>query len=86
LTLADAAGQVHLAVFERPHQPCRSTIAIRVNGEAFLRWRDHLTAAFGSALAPVDHDLSWSLYFSDPDGNPFEITTYDMDAVIGRLP
>ena len=25
---------------------------------------------------PIDHDTAWSIYFSDPDGNPLEITTY----------
>ena len=24
-----------------------------------------------------DHQVSWSLYFADPHGNPFEITSYD---------
>lgn len=77
LTLADAAGRVHLAVFERPHRPCRSTIAIRVDADAFPQWLVHLQAALERRLEPVDHGLSWSVYFDDPDGNPFEITTYD---------
>jgi glutathione S-transferase len=80
LTLADADGRVHLALFERPHQPCRSTVAIGLGGEAFARWRARLEAALGTWVEPVDHGLSWSLYFSDPDGNPFEITTYDTSA------
>jgi catechol-2,3-dioxygenase len=25
--------------------------------------------------------VSWSIYFEDPDGNPFEITTYDHAAL-----
>jgi sugar lactone lactonase YvrE len=29
-----------------------------------------------------DHQVSWSLYFSDPDGNPYEITSYEY----GELP
>jgi catechol-2,3-dioxygenase len=32
-----------------------------------------------------DHDLSVSLYFHDPDGNPFEITTYEYQAVKAAL-
>ncbi len=32
-------------------------------------------------MQPVDHRVAWSLYFSDPDGNPFEITCYDYDAL-----
>ncbi len=29
----------------------------------------------------VDHDLSYSLYFDDPDGNKLEITSYDHDYI-----
>jgi catechol-2,3-dioxygenase len=25
---------------------------------------------------PIDHDIAWSIYFTDPDGHPLEITTY----------
>ncbi len=85
LTLADADHRVHLALFERTPQPCRSTIAIRVGGQAFLTWRARLEATLGVAVQPVDHGLSWSLYFSDPDGNPFEITTGDVAAVATAL-
>ena len=28
-----------------------------------------------------DHAVSWSLYFTDPDGNPFEITSYDYEVI-----
>ena len=31
-----------------------------------------------------DHGLSWSLYFADPDGNPWEITSYQ-HAVVATL-
>jgi catechol-2,3-dioxygenase len=85
LTVADAAGHVHLALFERPREPCRSTVALRVDGQAFLKWLAHLEAALGSPLPPVDHGLSWSVYFSDPDGNPFEITSYDVAAVMAEV-
>jgi len=27
----------------------------------------------------VDHDLSYSIYFDDPDGNKLELTSYDYD-------
>ena len=29
---------------------------------------------------PHDHDLAFSYYFQDPDGNHLELTTYDHDS------
>jgi len=43
----------------------------------FLAWRTHLAVALGRTIEAVDHDLAWSIYFTDPDENPFEITSYD---------
>lgn len=77
LTLSSAEGGIHLALFERPRQPCRSTIALRVSALPFLAWRSHLRAVLDAEPALEDHDLSWSVYFSDPDGNPYEITSYE---------
>ena len=77
LTLASAEGLIHLALFERPRQPNRATIAIGVTAPQFLAWRKHLQAELGAEPKLEDHALSWSMYFSDPDGNPYEITTYD---------
>ncbi len=81
LTLSDASGKVHLALFERAAQACRSTIALGVSASAFMAWRAHLAAELGKPVRVEDHQLSWSLYFSDPDGNPYEITTYEYDTV-----
>ncbi|MEQ1684182.1 MAG: VOC family protein [Burkholderiaceae bacterium] len=81
LTVANAAGTIHLALFERKPQPTRSTVAFGVTAPEFVAWRRHLVAALDAPAKVDDHQLSWSLYFSDPDGNPFEITTYDYDAV-----
>ena len=80
LTLANAQGSVHIALFERPAQKCRSVIAFGVGAAEFVAWKSHLTQALGQAPSLEDHDLSVSLYFSDPDGNPYEITTYDYQA------
>lgn len=85
LTLGDASNQIHLALFERPPQACRSTIALRVSAQAFVAWQAHLEAELGMPPELEDHDLSWSLYFSDPDGNPFEITTYEYKETGARL-
>lgn len=82
LTVGNVAGTVHLALFERPRERCRSTIAFGVGATALLAWRAHLGAEFGRAPALVDHGVSWSLYFEDPDGNPWELTTHDHAGVL----
>jgi catechol 2,3-dioxygenase-like lactoylglutathione lyase family enzyme len=81
LTIGDPSGSVHLALFERAPQPCRSVVAFAATAGEFLAWRNHLTAKLGKPIDAVDHDMAWSLYFTDPDGNPYEITTYEYDAV-----
>jgi len=79
LTAGD--GVTHLALFERALSSNggaanRSTIAFSVGGDAFLAF-----AAHASAGDPVDHGTSYSLYLRDPDGNPYEVTTYDYELV-----
>ena len=85
LTLADASERVHLALFERPPQPNRSTIALGVDADSFIAWRAHLARRLGAAPQAVDHDLSWSMYFSDPDGNSYEITSYQHGTIAAAL-
>jgi len=81
LTLSDASGKVHLALFQSSAQASRSTIALGVSASEFLAWRKHLEAELARPIQVEDHQLAWSLYFSDPDGNPYEITTYEHAAV-----
>ena len=83
LTLEDRAGNVHVALFESDKAPT-STIAFRVDAEGFIAWKAHLEKA-GLAVRLSDHELAWSLYFSDPWENLHEITTYDHAAVAEAL-
>jgi catechol 2,3-dioxygenase-like lactoylglutathione lyase family enzyme len=85
LTIQNPEGTVHIALFERPAENCRSTVALGVGASEFLAWRTHLAQALGQELAVEDHELSVSLYFRDPDGNPYEITTYEYQAVKAGL-
>lgn len=85
LTLQDRDDTVHLALFERPRQPNRATLALRVDAEAFAAWRAHLAAVPALAVTVEDHEIALSLYFSDPDGNPYEITTYEHAAARAAL-
>lgn len=85
LTLTNDTGTIHLALFERPREKCRSTIALGVGADDFIEWRRHLQRVLGKELTPEDHAVSWSLYFQDPDGNPYEITSYQYEVISGRL-
>lgn len=85
LTIGNPSGTVHLALFERPAETCRSVVAFRATASEFLVWRSHLCAVLGHAVEAVDHDFSWSLYFTDPDGNPFEITSYEYEPIAQAL-
>jgi len=82
LTLADADGRVHVALFERPPQANRAVLALAVPSADWPRWRAHLRAQ-GIASTFEDHGESWSVYFDDPDGNPYEITCYEVAALRG---
>jgi catechol-2,3-dioxygenase len=85
LTLGNPSDTIHIALFERPAAAkSRTTIALSTSADGLLAWQRHLGAELGKEPARVDHDVSWSIYFEDPDGNPFEITTYDYAALAGR--
>jgi catechol-2,3-dioxygenase len=81
LTIQNREGTVHLALFEGAPQKRPSTVAFGVEAEEFLQWLTHLRAVLEVPLAAEDHAVSWSIYFSDPDGNPFEITSYGYDVI-----
>ena len=86
LMIGNADGTIQLALFERPAGKNHSTIAMTADGPGFLDWLAHLNDLLEDRVEPVDHTLSWSLYFRDLAGNPYEITTEDYDWVSARLP
>src|SRR6056297_2409279 len=79
LILATNDAKPALSLFARETKPVSrdATIAFRVAGQQFLDFltelADHdLLHTSGRKLTSgdvVDHDLSWSIYFLDPDGN-----------------
>jgi catechol-2,3-dioxygenase len=81
LTIANPEGTVHLALFEPTPEGSCSTIAFGVDAKEFCRWQAHLGAVLGRGLKAEDHEVSWSLYCDDPDGKPFEITSYEHEAI-----
>ena len=84
LTLENPDKTLHLALFEKENHKGDSVIAFGATGANFLAWKTHLENK-GLKLRIADHQLSYSLYFTDPDANMHEITTYDREAVARQL-
>ena len=53
-------------------------LAFRANHDGFLTAQDELRRR-GIKFEFQDHEISHSIYFSDPDGHHLEITTYELD-------
>ena len=97
LTISSDGGRTSLALFNAAPEMLpsarRQTIAFRVGGAGFLAFLKRLdtlevTGANGRRLQAgdvVDHEHSFSVYFSDPDGNPYELTSYDYDFIREQL-
>lgn len=94
LVLTAGEGSTKLALFERETATRGRSIsprrvAFRTGGEGFLWFLDRLddldlTDAEGdpvTAADAVDHRLSYSIYFTDPDGTLLELTTNEYEAV-----
>lgn len=87
LMISSDGGRTMLALFTGEPQASRPTagfhrVAFRVNGAAFLAFRDSLREV---EAVLRDHDKAWSLYFSDPWGHRLEVTTYDYAVAAERL-
>lgn len=94
LMMQTAQGNTKLALFEGPAQGSTAErglrlVAFAVSGEGFIRFieslpelnlRDHTGQVLNKNLV-ADHDKSYSIYFSDPWGNRFEITSYDYELI-----
>jgi catechol-2,3-dioxygenase len=85
LTIQNCEGTVRLALFEGTPEKRPSTIAFGVDANAFMKWQPHLGDVLGMQLQAVDNTVSWSLYFTNPDGNRFEITSYAYQTIEREL-
>jgi catechol 2,3-dioxygenase-like lactoylglutathione lyase family enzyme len=52
-------------------------LALRANRKNFVAAKEELKQR-GIQFEFQDHEISHSIYFSDPDGHKLEITTYDL--------
>jgi catechol 2,3-dioxygenase-like lactoylglutathione lyase family enzyme len=93
LTLTAADGITHLALFEDSKRAGKATtVALRVDGPSFVNFhkRSPQLPLYDKRRRPSaphlqDHSLSLSLYFNDRDGNPIELTTYEVALVRARV-
>ncbi len=97
LMLTTPEAGTKLALFKGTPPPTVTgfdTLAFRVSAEGFMQFlarinelnlSNHRGVKLTSDNAAIDHTLSWSIYFRDPYGYPYEITTYDYDAVKKHL-
>ena len=93
LMLSSDGGSTCLALFLGTPNAGEPTIAFRVGGAGFLTFLDRLATLaleerHGARLTRdhvVDHEECWSIYFRDPDGNGYELTTYDHAMVAATL-
>lgn len=94
LMISSDGGSTKLALFEgepsgsHPDVGIRR-VAFRVDANGFTDFLQHIEGVpvYGregkriTAADVVDHDKAWSIYFNDPYGNRYEVTTYEYDAV-----
>ncbi|MCO6453299.1 MAG: VOC family protein [Caldilineales bacterium] len=93
LMISSDGGSTKLALFQGEARGKRPTaghhrVAFRVDGPGYLRFLGEVAGLVYddqgrqmAALRSVDHDKSFSVYFCDPWGNRYEVTTYDYDFV-----
>lgn len=79
LLVENAAGTIHLALFESDRR-APIEIAFGATAVEFRAWQRHLEGR-AIPLRMGDHGAALSIYVEDPDGNVLEITTYDVDAL-----
>lgn len=90
LVVSSDGGRTMLALFDGESGDSGPRhLAFRTDGAGFIEFLDRLgdladVDAEGREDV-VDHDLSFSVYFQDPYGHRFEVTTYDYDHVAAAL-
>ena len=77
LTIGNDEGTIHIALFKGVPKSNRSVIAFNATGEEFIDWHKRINNVLSKVIEVDDHSVSFSIYFEDPYGNPYEITSYE---------
>src|SRR5262245_42967038 len=98
LMISSDQGSTKLALFKCDPPGSRplvghKRIAFLVDAAGFMDFLDHIERVpvycnDGQQVLRkdvVDHDQSWSIYFCDPYGNRYEVTTYDYEQIRSQL-
>ena len=79
LMISNHEGNINIALFKGQPNNNHSVIAFKVSGKEFINCHNTINHSLTANLEVVDHDIQFSIYFEDPFGNPYEITSYDHD-------
>ena len=79
LMIRNNEGNINIALFKGEPKDNHAIIAFKVSGEQFINCHNTITHSLTENIEVVDHDIQFSIYFEDPFGNPYEITSYDYD-------
>ena len=79
LMIRNNEGKINIALFKGTPKDNKAVIAFKVSGEEFINCHNKINDLLTKNIEIVDHDIQFSIYFEDPFGNPYEITSYDYD-------
>jgi len=79
LTIGNEEGSIHIALFKGEPKKNSSVVAFNTNGKEFINWHKKINDVVDGNIEVEDHSVSFSIYFQDPYGNPYEITSYDYE-------
>lgn len=94
LFIGNLENNIKIALFQgnKDNDGSIRRIAFRVSGKDFLFFLDRLSTVPVFSLGKrierhnvIDHEISFSVYFNDPDGNQLEITSYDYNFLHTKL-
>ena len=79
LMIRNSERNINIALFQGKRNDNHAVIAFEVSGEEFINCHNTINTLLTEYIEVVDHDIQFSIYFEDPFGNPYEITSYDYD-------